>query len=284
MNSVKISVIICTYNRKSVLERVLTAYKKQTFRDFEIILASDGASDGTDEMVSELGPSLGYRLTYIRQEDNGFRKSLAVNKAVRESTGQILIFADDDMIPPPHFLESYEKIYRSASDPDRVLVYSKYIPIVPDDKLFTMENIVNGEFMNRYTLHWRMHFLYWKIKYLLYFQKKHPLRPKLNGGNFSVSAAAFRAINGLDSDFVGWGYEDDDLRRRLLVYGVTQKEAVCSAWLFNLGYVPESKTTFGSSENRAAENKKLAYDKTRPARCVRGMMEAEAAEIPFRNF
>ena len=172
MSSAKISVIICTYNRKSVLERVLTAYKNQTFRDFEIILASDGASDGTDEMVAELGPFLGYRLTYIRQEDNGFRKSLAVNKAVRESAGQILVFADDDMIPPPRFLESYEKIYRKASDPDRILIYSKYIPVLPDDELFTIANIINGKFMNRYTLNRRMHFLYWKIKYLLYFLKK----------------------------------------------------------------------------------------------------------------
>ena len=134
MDSVKISVIICTYNRKNVLERVLSAYKTQTFRDFEIILASDGASDGTDEMVITLGPSLGYRLTYIRQADDGFRKSLAVNKAVREAAGQILVFADDDMIPPPRFLENYSKIYSKEADPDRLLVYSKYVPILPDDE------------------------------------------------------------------------------------------------------------------------------------------------------
>lgn len=284
MDSVKISVIICTYNRKNVLERVLTAYKNQTFRDFEIVLASDGASDGTDEMVMALGPTLGYRLTYIRQADDGFRKSLAVNKAVREAAGQILVFADDDMVPPPCFLENYRKVYCNEADPDRILVYSKYVPILPDDELFCMENIVNGKYMKRYTLRWQIHFIYWKIKYCLYFRKNHPLRPKLNGGNFSVSAAAFRAINGLDADFVGWGYEDDDLRRRLRVYGVKQKEAVRTAWLFNLGYAPESKTTFGSTENRAAENKKIAYDKTRPARCVRGMAEAEPAEIAFRNF
>ena len=37
MNSIRISVLICTYNRRNLLERVLTAYKNQTFRDFEII-------------------------------------------------------------------------------------------------------------------------------------------------------------------------------------------------------------------------------------------------------
>ena len=90
MSSPGISVIICTYNRKDVLERALAAYRNQTFRDFEVIVTSDGSSDGTDEMMEALRGQSGYPLHYIRQADNGFRKSLAVNKAIRLATGRML--------------------------------------------------------------------------------------------------------------------------------------------------------------------------------------------------
>ena len=62
MSSPGISVIICTYNRKDVLERALAAYRNQTFRDFEVIVTSDGSSDGTDEMMEALRGQSGYPL------------------------------------------------------------------------------------------------------------------------------------------------------------------------------------------------------------------------------
>ncbi len=283
MNPTRISVIICTYNRKDVLEKALNAYRNQTFRDFEVIVTSDGSSDGTDEMMEMLRGQLDYPLHYIRQADKGFRKSLAVNKAIRLAAGKILVFADDDMIPPPRYLESYSRVFHAAADADALLVYSKYIPVDTGDERFTLEKIRSGDYMKRVTLSDRIHLFYWKLKYRLYFRRNDPRRPKLNGNNFAVSAAAVRAVNGLDSDFTGWGYEDDDLRRRLLAVGTKQTEAVCSAWNFNLGYSRDSKTTAQRPEllARAAYNKQLAYDESRPARCIHGMDGAEAAEILF---
>ena len=99
MDSIRISVLICTYNRKEMLKRALIAYQNQTFRNFEIIVSSDGSSDGTDEMMRTLEKELGYSIHYIRQADLGFRKTVALNKAIRLAGGDILVFADDDMIP-----------------------------------------------------------------------------------------------------------------------------------------------------------------------------------------
>ncbi len=276
----RISVIIATYNRKDVLRTALAAYQNQTFRDFEVIVSSDGASDGTDEMMEEMKDSTGYPLHYIRQEDIGFRKSLALNKAIRIASGEILVFADDDMIPPPRYLENYAKLFR---DGESCFVYAKYIPVPLKDELFTPENIRNGKYMKRYTFSQRFHLFYWKIKYMMYLRRHNPRRPKLNGANFAVTAEAMRAINGFDSDFTGWGYEDDDMRRRLLASGTVPKEAVCSAWAFNLGCEAEGKTTAGRPElcERALFNRNLAHDTGRPARCVHGMTEAEEAEVVF---
>ena len=283
MDSIPISVLICTYNRKEMLKRALIAYQNQTFRNFEVIVSSDGSSDGTDEIMRTLYKKMGYPLHYLHQADLGFRKTIALNKAIRLAKGDILVFADDDMIPPPRYLESYEKIFLSSKTPDQLLVYSKFINVDVNDPLFTEENIRNENFMRKVTFADRIHLFYWKLKYLLYFRKHHPRRPKLNGANFAVSATAIRAINGMDIEFSGWGYEDDDLRRRLLKNGTIQAEAVCSAWSFNLGHSESSKSTVGHPEfqTRAVYNKTLAYDENRPVRCIRGLEETEEAEILF---
>ena len=248
MNSIRISVIVCTYNRRDMLERALIAYRNQTFRDFEVIVTSDGSSDGTDEMMRGLQGRTGYPLHYIRQADQGFRKTLALNKAIRLAKGDILVFADDDMIPPPRYLESYERVFRSSSSPENLLVYSKFLSVDPADPLLAKDSIRSGAYMRKVSLSDRIHLFYWKLKYLLYFRQHHPRRPKLNGANFAVSSAAIFSVNGMDMDFTGWGYEDDDLRVRLLKNGILQAEAVCSAWSFNLGHDVSNKTTTGHPE------------------------------------
>jgi len=45
------SVVIVTYNRSDVLKQNLEEFKKQTDKDFEIIVAIDGSTDNTIEML-----------------------------------------------------------------------------------------------------------------------------------------------------------------------------------------------------------------------------------------
>lgn len=42
-----------------------------------------------------------------------------------------------------------------------------------------------------------------------------PHKPKLLGGHHAVRLAAMQAVNGYDEGYVGYGYDDDDLARRL---------------------------------------------------------------------
>jgi len=47
MNSAAVSVIISTYNRAQWLPEAIDSVQKQTFRNFEFILADDGSTDET---------------------------------------------------------------------------------------------------------------------------------------------------------------------------------------------------------------------------------------------
>lgn len=260
----EIAVIIATYNRRDMLKKALLAYNHQTFRDFEVIIASDGSSDGTSEMVFNLKSSLRYPISFLSQEDRGFRKCRIVNQAILATRSPWIVFADDDMIPPPFYLEKHRQKLAPST-----LVFAKYLPVFVGDPLFEEENIVNLNYMKRFKLSDFFHLLYWKWKYRLYFWNHHPTRPKLNGCNFSVDRASLLAINGLDNDFSGWGYEDDDLRRRLLKSGVSRKECVLGGWVFNLGYETKAKTT--TDDSKARYNKSLAYDESRPVFCSNGL-------------
>jgi hypothetical protein len=49
---------------------------------------------------------------------------------------------------------------------------------------------------------------------------RHPTKPRLVGGDFSLWRSDYEAVNGFDERFVGWGQEDDDFGLRLRTAGV----------------------------------------------------------------
>jgi|WetSurMetagenome_2_1015567.scaffolds.fasta_scaffold14762_4 glycosyltransferase involved in cell wall biosynthesis len=265
-NPLKVSVIIATYNRKDFLRKALLSYNCQTYKNFDVIVASDGSSDGTKEMVFVLQNELKYSLKYIEQEDKGFRKSLILNKAIILSDSEYLIFADDDCIAPPKFIEVHGK-----KTSVKKCVLGKYLMVNGKKKhLFSESNIRTLKYIRAFTLFDFLDMLYWKIKYRVYFLQNHPKRPRLVGGNFSVYKKALIDINGFDCDFVGWGYEDDDIKTRLVRSGLSLDEVVLSGYNFNLGD-ETNRTPRQTSQETILKQKEMAYSKERPWRCVNGL-------------
>ena len=94
----KVSVLIGTYNYARFLGKCLESVCGQTRPPEEVIVVDDGSSDGTEDVVRQFS---GVR--YIRQNHEG--KSVAFNRAIRESTGDILCHLDADDFWAPHKLE-----------------------------------------------------------------------------------------------------------------------------------------------------------------------------------
>lgn len=101
----KISVQICTYNRKESLSKVLLSLFDQTLSPdaYEVVLVDDGSTDGTEDLVKELDPP--YHLQYIRQNNSGL--ATARNKGIREAEGEYILFIDDDVLADRRLLEEH---------------------------------------------------------------------------------------------------------------------------------------------------------------------------------
>lgn len=94
-----VSVIVSTYNQPQWLQKALWGFRHQTHKTFELIIADDGSSEETTDLISEFEKNSSLTIQHVWQEDKGFRKTKILNKAIVASTGEYLIFTDGDCIP-----------------------------------------------------------------------------------------------------------------------------------------------------------------------------------------
>lgn len=130
-----VSFIITAYNEeKRIREKLLNALQQDYPRDrFEIVVASDCSTDGTDDLVRSFASS-GARL--IRLSPKG-GKEAAQKLAVDSTSGEILVFSDTATMLPPTAITS---IVRNFADPSVGCVSSM-------DRFVDANGTISGEGM-----------------------------------------------------------------------------------------------------------------------------------------
>lgn len=100
-----VSVVIPTYNRLGRLRRVLAGLERQTVPpgSFEVVVVSDGATDGTAEFLARYQGPL--RLAPVLQANRGV--AAARNSGFRRAGGELIIFIDDDVVPTPTLIAEH---------------------------------------------------------------------------------------------------------------------------------------------------------------------------------
>ncbi len=114
----RFSVIICTYNRRTMVLTALASLRRQTFpyKYFEIIIIDNGSTDGTFEAVQtyidmpyKKQREEVWRVQCLHEMRNGL--SYARKTGLEAATGEIVVFLDDDTVIDPHFLEQLHLAY-----------------------------------------------------------------------------------------------------------------------------------------------------------------------------
>ncbi|MDI6828832.1 MAG: glycosyltransferase family 2 protein [Armatimonadota bacterium] len=106
-----ISVVICTYNRSSMLRDALVSFFEQenlTNIPYELLLVDNGSTDNTLEVAESFASRPEVR--YVYEERQGL--SNARNRAISEARGDIIAYVDDDVIFSPQWLK---EIWEGAS-------------------------------------------------------------------------------------------------------------------------------------------------------------------------
>jgi len=113
--SKKCTLIVNDYNQAKQLDLLLESALKQTEQDFEIIVADDGSSDSTPEIVKQWASTL--KVRHVWHEDRGFYRTIILNSAAKIADSDYLIFVDGDMILHHRFIEMHLK----HAHPQRVM-------------------------------------------------------------------------------------------------------------------------------------------------------------------
>ena len=121
-----LSVVITTYNRSDVLRQNLDHFQNQTDMDFEIVVAIDGSTDNTVEMLQNYEAS--FPIKWVDTlEHNNYCLAKARNMGIVETTRPIVAILDDDSFPVPKFVEAHKASarrgvltggYRNSHDPN----------------------------------------------------------------------------------------------------------------------------------------------------------------------
>jgi glycosyltransferase involved in cell wall biosynthesis len=112
VNTVKISVIVSTFNSPASLEKALWGYRSQTHADFELLVADDGSGPETAALLERMRRRTRLRIEHVWHANDGFRKCRILNRAIEQACGHYLIFSDGDCIPRADFVATHAGLAR----------------------------------------------------------------------------------------------------------------------------------------------------------------------------
>jgi glycosyltransferase involved in cell wall biosynthesis len=108
----KVSVVVPTYNRLGRLKHVISALDQQQFcgDDYEVIVVSDGSSDGTEDYLNGLRSERNVRCFFQVNKGPAAARNFGIHKAI----GEFIVFVDDDVVAHPRLLAEHMRAHRDA--------------------------------------------------------------------------------------------------------------------------------------------------------------------------
>lgn len=126
MTNLSISAVICTYNREDYLRGALDSLINQDLANYEIVVVDNASTDGTAEIVKSYSDNP--QVKYVYEPKLGL--SVARNTGVVNSTGDIVVYLDDDAVAPSHWLQTLLTVFEN--DPEVVIAGGKVKLILPE--------------------------------------------------------------------------------------------------------------------------------------------------------
>lgn len=197
----KATLVIPTYNRAERLRSLLYCVAQQCADGLvRVVVGDDGSSDRTAEVVASYRDRL--PIVHAWQEDRGFRAGQARNLGIDRAIGDVVIFADDDVLVGPGYIDAHICAHATRRGQRCVVLGPRYRTLAFEREVPTPADFERAERDDRIAdlegCSVERHEAPWIFVYSC---------------NFSVTLAGLEQR--FDDDFSGWGLEDTELGYRL---------------------------------------------------------------------
>jgi glycosyltransferase involved in cell wall biosynthesis len=124
------TIIVCTRNRATALERALTSIVRDLSEvPREIIVVDNGSTDNSREIVDTIATVTSHSVKYVYEPKPGH--SNAKNAGVRHAAGDLLLFTDDDVVVHSGWADALSAPF--ASDDRVVAAGGRVVPVLASE-------------------------------------------------------------------------------------------------------------------------------------------------------
>ena len=232
----KCSLVTPTYNWPEALNLLLKSVLNQSYLPDEVIIADDGSTAETQELIEDFQKKFPIPMIHICHEDKGNRKPRIMNKAIAKAQYEYVIEIDGDIIMHCDFVKDHLRFAEIGQ-----YLYGSRVNIQKEhlNKLFSQEQISFNYFSKGIKKRGRtLHF-----PLLTNFYKPIEKRSrKLRGCNISFWREDFIKVNGFNENLVGWGIDDSEMIQRLHNIGIVGKRLKFAGIVYHIYHIEQSKS------------------------------------------
>jgi len=189
----------------------LNCQKGYSYGQYEVIVVDDGSSDDTWEYIKGVNKNYELKYIYLKREGCSCR-ARARNFGWKSAEGEVIVFIDADIIVKDTHLVELERFYKYESNL-AVMGLRLMLPrgaVIDFDYLYQIYDFDR----KKLTLLDKTYFIYNLLSYNISKIRSPGILYATN--NCTVPTKILESINGFDENYIGYGYEDQDLAFRLL--------------------------------------------------------------------
>jgi len=132
------SILVPAYNAKKTVARLVDSLRRQSFPDFEVLIADDGSTDGTPEEVARAAAG-DPRFSVLKLEHRG-TAAWGRNSGLKQARGRYVVFVDSDDFLDADALACLEESAKSHRFPEVLAISMRTV----DSETLAPRNVIGN--------------------------------------------------------------------------------------------------------------------------------------------
>jgi glycosyltransferase involved in cell wall biosynthesis len=251
--------VVTTFERPDALARVLASVAGQSRWPDEVIVADDGSSGATAEVVRRFESRAPCPVRFVTQPHDGFQAGRIRNAAIASTGCDYVVLLDGDMVAHPRFIEDHVAHARDGR-------FSQGVRIALDARATRIQlapGVGIPSPLARGLGGLRRGYAFRSPAMSVLLRRAANGIVAVKSCNQGFWRSDLLAVNGFDEEMRGWGSEDKELCARLENAGIRRQTLLFAAIAFHLDHPPAPRSS--ATVNRARWQETVRSGRTRCA-------------------